>query len=222
MTDQLLSRRRDSGLLPPSYRNTPLSCPGRSAASLRRCAAEPGPSRPCARCSMGPGSAAHRRRDAALRPGHESSVFRAYCLSIVRISPPRQSLFRHPEVQGVRCECIACGASKDARPSWCSGAVALRGLRCDAIAPQRAHLRVTVMHRVCNVLAFMQTQHRLLAACFARALLVASPSSIERGRREDRVPAGHPRSTVRKRVLKKSCTAAYRWSQTSGLPCAVV
>ena len=160
------------------------------------------------RCNMGPGSAAHRRRDAALRPGHESGVFARNCLSIVRISPRRQQLIRHPEVRGVRCERIACRASKDERPSWCSGAVALRGLLCDAIAPQRAHLRVTVMHRVCNVLAFMRTQHRILAAHFARALLVASPS-IERA--QGRPGAGwHPRSTVRKRVLKKGCTAAYR------------
>jgi len=50
--------------------------------------------------------------------------------------------------------------------------------------------------------------------------LVASPP-IERGRREDRVPAGHPRSTVRK-MATRICTAAYRWSRASGLPCAVV
>jgi len=37
---------------------------------------------------------------------------------------------------------------------------------------------------------------------------VASPP-IEKGRREDRVPAGHPRSTVRK-VATRICTAAYR------------
>ncbi len=40
---------------------------------------------------------------------------------------------------------------------------------------------------------------------------VASPSP-ERGRREVRMPAGHPRSTVRK-VATRICTAAYRCSQ---------
>jgi len=35
-----------------------------------RCCAEPGPSKPSIRCRMGPGSAAHRWRSAALRPGH--------------------------------------------------------------------------------------------------------------------------------------------------------
>jgi len=64
------------------------------------------------------------------------------------------------------------------------------------------------------------THLRILAACFARALPRCFTPN-ERGRREDRVPAGHPRSTVRK-VAARICTAAYRWSQTSGLPCAVV
>ncbi|RTE94519.1 hypothetical protein D6B98_01550 [Bradyrhizobium sp. LVM 105] len=46
-------------------RQTPLSCPGRSAASLRRCAAEPGPMSP--HCAVPPLLCA-----AALhRPGHE-------------------------------------------------------------------------------------------------------------------------------------------------------
>ena len=103
----------------------------------------------------------------------------------------------------MRCECIARGASKDARPSWCSGAVALRGLLCDAIAPQRAHLRVTVMHRVCNVLAFMQTQHRTLAACFARALRVASPSLKEgAGKAGSRLALMDRHAKSRLRVLR--------------------
>jgi len=66
----------------------------------------------------------------------------------------------------------------------------------------------------------LQTRLCSLAAGFARALpRCLTPN--ERGRREGRVPAGHPRSTVRK-VAERICTAAYRWSQTSGLPCAVV
>ncbi|MET3333299.1 hypothetical protein ABIA00_000843 [Bradyrhizobium ottawaense] len=41
-----------------------------------------------------------------------------------------------------------------------------------------------------------------------------------RGRREGRVPAG-TRGPLCESVCLKSCTAAYRCSQTSGLPCAV-
>ncbi|PSO16626.1 hypothetical protein C7G42_24260 [Bradyrhizobium sp. MOS003] len=52
-----------------------LSCPGR-AATLLRCCAEPGPSKLQHALPHGPGSAAHRRGGAALRPGHESGVQR--------------------------------------------------------------------------------------------------------------------------------------------------
>ena len=47
-----------------------------------------------------------------------------------------------------------------------------------------------------------QTQIRILAACFARALH-HHVTLLVRGRREDRVPAGHPRSTVRRLRYKR-------------------
>ncbi len=49
----------------------PLWCPGRAQRSLR-CCAEPGPMQRHT-SNMGPGSAAHRRREAALYPEHESA-----------------------------------------------------------------------------------------------------------------------------------------------------
>ncbi|RTE92049.1 hypothetical protein D6B98_16790 [Bradyrhizobium sp. LVM 105] len=40
---------------------------------------------------MAPGSAAHRRRDAALRPGHESGVLARNCINAVIASAAKQS-----------------------------------------------------------------------------------------------------------------------------------
>ncbi|RXG85431.1 hypothetical protein EAS61_36180 [Bradyrhizobium zhanjiangense] len=64
---------RDSGLLRCARnddvetvaRQTPLSCPGRSAALLQRCAAEPGPMRQRMLGLLGPGSAQQRKRCSA-------------------------------------------------------------------------------------------------------------------------------------------------------------
>ncbi|MGX1324164.1 hypothetical protein AB7M17_007617 [Bradyrhizobium sp. USDA 377] len=88
MTEWVLSPRRDSGLLPPSLklrrtsrcarnddveasvRENWVSCPGRSAASLRRCAAEPGPMQHRAPWLPGSRLCATPLR-AASRPGHE-------------------------------------------------------------------------------------------------------------------------------------------------------
>src|SRR3954452_19045415 len=90
---------------------------------------------------MAPGSAAHRRRDAALRPGHEIII---------------------------------------GKLTW----------------------------------------DRILAAHFARALPRSSPS-IERGRREDRVPAG-TRGPLCEVVVNKIAQRHTGEAKTSGLPCAVV
>ncbi|MGY3456674.1 DNA-binding MarR family transcriptional regulator [Bradyrhizobium sp. LM3.4] len=65
-----------------------------------------------------------------------------------------------------------------------------------------------------------QTQFRTLAARFARALLVIRPS-CPGGRREGRVPAGTC-GPLREDVAQGNRTAAYRCSQSLGLPCAVV
>ena len=55
--------------------------------------------------------------------------------------------------------------------------------------------------RLLNTHLSSQTHLRILATCFARALLHRDTLCV-RGRREDRVPAGHPRSTVRKVATK--------------------
>ena len=52
-------------------------------------------------------------------------------------------------------------------------------------------------------------------------LCLISPPSKPRGRREGRVLTSHPRSAARK-VAQGNRTAAYRWCQSLGLPCAVV
>jgi len=58
----------------PTSSFAPISCPGRSAASLRRCAAEPGPMQQrWAPATLGPGSA-QQRKNAAARPGHEREL----------------------------------------------------------------------------------------------------------------------------------------------------
>ncbi|MHC2619129.1 hypothetical protein ACVIW2_001161 [Bradyrhizobium huanghuaihaiense] len=51
----------------------PHACPGQ-AAMRKRCGAEPGPRSRAFCCCMGPGSAAHRRRGAAPRPGHVRGI----------------------------------------------------------------------------------------------------------------------------------------------------
>jgi len=51
-------------------------------------------------------------------------------------------------------------------------------------------------------------------------LCVRLTPSGNRGRREDRVPTG-TRGPLCENCATRGCTAAYRWSQTSGLPCAV-
>jgi hypothetical protein len=48
-----------------------------------------------------------------------------------------------------------------------------------------------------------------------------SPPSSSRGRREGRVLTSHPRSAARIK-RKGDRTAAYRWCQSLGLPCAMV
>ncbi|MHC2194771.1 hypothetical protein ACVJF1_007404 [Bradyrhizobium diazoefficiens] len=70
----------------------------------------------------------------------------------------------------MRCKCIASRASKDERPG-CSRAVALRGSPCDT--SQDEHLRVTVINWCSRPVGVSQSQThlRILAACFARALL---------------------------------------------------
>ena len=67
-----------------------ISCPGRSAASLRRGAAEPGPMQlRYARALLGPGSA-QQREIAAARPGHERDL---RCrLPSSRFSPARRTV----------------------------------------------------------------------------------------------------------------------------------
>jgi hypothetical protein len=52
-------------------------------------------------------------------------------------------------------------------------------------------------------------------------LCLISPPSKPRGRREGRVLTSHPRSAARK-VAQGNRTAAYRWCQSLGLPCAMV
>ena len=53
---------------------------------------------------MGPGSAAHRRSDAALRPGHESGVFARICLNTVIASAAKQSrIFPQRQSGLLRC-----------------------------------------------------------------------------------------------------------------------
>jgi hypothetical protein len=66
-----------------------------------------------------------------------------------------------------------------------------------------------------------QTRLRALAAQIARALPGHSTLSKPRGRREDRVLTSHPRSAARIK-RKGDRTAAYRWCQSLGLPCAMV
>jgi hypothetical protein len=65
-----------------------------------------------------------------------------------------------------------------------------------------------------------QTRLRILATCFARALLRRSTLK-PRGRREGRVPAG-TRGPLREKHTQENRTAAYRCSQSLGLPCAMV
>jgi len=55
------------------YRRHALSCPGRAATPLSVAARSRDPEATSPH-SMGPGSAAHRRRGAALRPGHGRRV----------------------------------------------------------------------------------------------------------------------------------------------------
>jgi hypothetical protein len=77
---------------------------------------------------------------------------------------------------------------------------------------------------IVGILQFsVQRQARLpvLAAHLARVLPGHSTLSKPRGRREGRVLTSHPRSAARK-VAQKDRTAAYRWRQSLGLPCAMV
>jgi len=48
----------------------------RARSNVQRCCAEPGPNRHKLLGNVGPGSAAHCRKDAALRPGRERGVWR--------------------------------------------------------------------------------------------------------------------------------------------------
>jgi hypothetical protein len=52
-------------------------------------------------------------------------------------------------------------------------------------------------------------------------LWLVAPPSKPRGRREGRVLTSHPRSAARS-VAQRDRTAAYRWRQSLGLPCAMV
>ncbi|MGY3149727.1 hypothetical protein ACVWYQ_006726 [Bradyrhizobium sp. USDA 3397] len=70
----------------------------------------------------------------------------------------------------------------------------------------------------------------LVSACrhaFASPRLISpelcfvSPPSSARGRREDRVLTSHPRSAAQN-AHAENRTAAYRWCQSLGLPCAMV
>jgi hypothetical protein len=65
-----------------------------------------------------------------------------------------------------------------------------------------------------------QTHLRILAAYLPELCLI-SPPSKPRGCREGRVLTSHPRSAARI-VAQRDRTAAYRWCQSLGLPCAVV
>ena len=65
-----------------------------------------------------------------------------------------------------------------------------------------------------------QTHLRILAAHSPELCFVASPS-CPRGHREGRVPAG-TRGPPREKHTQENRTAAYRWCQSLGLPCAVV
>ncbi|MBP1065998.1 hypothetical protein AB7M42_004156 [Bradyrhizobium diazoefficiens] len=100
----------------------------------------------------------------------------------------------------MRCKCIASRASKDERPG-CSRAVALRGSPCDT--SQDEHLRVTVINWCSRPVGFPNRRHIFASSRLASPELcfIATPSDV-RGRREGRVPARHPRSTVRKVATK--------------------
>ena len=66
----------------------------------------------------------------------------------------------------------------------------------------------------------LQTQLRILAAYSPELCFVTSPS-CPRGHREGRVPAG-TRGPPREKHTQENRTAAYRCSQSLGLPCAMV
>ena len=65
-----------------------------------------------------------------------------------------------------------------------------------------------------------QTHLRILAACFARALLTFSPSQC-RGRREDRVPAGTHGSLCDRLAHRMHSERTTGQPRHPGLPCAV-
>ncbi|MBB4260001.1 hypothetical protein GGD64_004035 [Bradyrhizobium sp. CIR3A] len=112
----------------------------------------------------------------------------------------------------MRCKRIACGASKDERPRY-------SGLSPFEASASLRRLRVTVTDESSQYVGIRifiadtrsQTHVRILAAHLARALLDLF-TLIERGRREDREPAG-TRGPLCEICVTRSCTAAYRCSQ---------
>ncbi|EJN10984.1 hypothetical protein PMI42_05707 [Bradyrhizobium sp. YR681] len=93
-------------------------------------------------------------------------------------------------------------AAKQSRPPLRRNSGLLRCARNDGVWGMH------VASRFCMFIADAPSQSR---GAFCPSFAWSPHPPIERGRREDRVPAGHPRSTVRK-VATRICTAAYRCS----------
>ena len=92
------------------------------------------------------------------------------------------------------------------RPAGAAGPSPFEGRR------RGGHLRVTVRDMP-PLLSFPNTDMPSRPRSASRPSYAGSPHpSIERGRREDREPAGHPRSAVRM-AQETGCTAAYRCSR---------
>jgi len=128
----------------------------------------------------------------------------------------RTSRFAHPTMSEFLARSfpnpVIASAAKQSRifPRWQSGLLRCArndGARCIGVILQHASQRCR--HAVPS------SRRNSPELCFV------APPSKPRGRREGRVLTSHPRSAARK-VAQKNRTAAYRWCQSLGLPCAVV